>query len=56
MVYLDDESRTAMKADLASFYGDAKTHVAAIRDAVKPEQSAIQGVTRYRRRSSRSPY
>lgn len=56
MVYLDDASRTAMKADLSSFYGDAKAHVAAIKAAIKPEQTAIEGVARYRRRSSRTPY
>jgi carboxypeptidase C (cathepsin A) len=56
MVYLDDASRTAMKADLASFYGDAKAHVAKIKTAVKPEQTAMAGVARYRRRTTRSPY
>ncbi|SAL14420.1 carboxypeptidase [Caballeronia choica] len=56
MVYLDNASRTAMKADLASFYGEAETHVANIKAAIQPEQKAITGVARYRRRSSRTPY
>ena len=56
MVYLDNPSRTAMKADLTSFYGQADEHVAAIRAAIQPEQTAIKGVARYRRRTMRSPY
>jgi carboxypeptidase C (cathepsin A) len=56
MVYLDDASRTAMKTDLASFYGEAKAHVDRIKKAVKPEQTAMAGVARYRRRTTRSPY
>jgi len=56
MVYLDNASRTAMKADLSSFYGEAQTHVAAIKAAIEPEQTVITGVARYRRRSSRTPY
>ncbi|KXV03547.1 peptidase S1 [Caballeronia megalochromosomata] len=56
MVYLDNGSRTQMKADLAQFYGQASAHVAAIRAAIKPEQVAISGAVRYRRRFSRTPY
>lgn len=56
MVYLDNASRTAMKADLSTFFGAAKTHVAAIKETGKPEQTAVAGVARYRRRSSRTPY
>lgn len=56
MVYLDDPSRTAMKADLSSFYGNAQAHVAAIKAAVKPEQKAATGAAKYRKRSNRTPY
>lgn len=56
MIYLDDASRTAMKADLSSFYGEAKTHAAAIKAAVKPGPTATEGVARYRKRSGRTPY
>ncbi|NPT58177.1 S10 family peptidase [Paraburkholderia elongata] len=56
MIYLDNASRTAMKADLSSFYGEAETHVAAIKAAVLPEQTTLAGAARYRRRSSRTPY
>ncbi|MFP3558227.1 peptidase S1 [Paraburkholderia sp. SIMBA_049] len=56
MVYLDNASRTAMKADLSSFYGNAQAHVEAIKAAVKPEQKAITGAAKYRKRSSRTPY
>ena len=56
MVYLDNGSRTQMKADLAQFYGQAPSHVAAIRAAIKPEQVAASGSVRYRRRFSRTPY
>ncbi|MBC8724353.1 peptidase S1 [Paraburkholderia sp. 31.1] len=56
MVYLDNASRTAMKGDLASFYGNAQAHIEAIKARVKPEQKAITGAVRYRKRSSRTPY
>ena len=44
MVHLDNSSRTAMKADLSSFYGEAQTHVAAIKAAVQPEQTASRAL------------
>ncbi|NPT57370.1 S10 family peptidase [Paraburkholderia elongata] len=56
MVYLDNASRTAMKADLSSFYGEAQTHIAAIKAVLQPEQKATMGIARYRRRSNRTPY
>ena len=56
MVYLDNASRTAMKADLSSFYGEAQAHVAAIRAAIQPEQTAVEGIAQYRRRLNRTPY
>jgi hypothetical protein len=56
MVYLDDASRTAVRADLSSFFGEAQTHVAAIKAAIHPELTAIAGFAQYRRRSNRTPY
>ncbi|PCE24765.1 S10 family peptidase [Burkholderia ubonensis] len=56
MIYLDNASRTAMKADLSSFYGDAHAHVEVIKAAIQPERKATTGVARYRRRSTRTPY
>ena len=56
MVYLDDASRTAVRADLSSFFGEAQTHVAAIKAAIHPELTAIAGFAQYRRRSNRAPY
>jgi carboxypeptidase C (cathepsin A) len=56
MIYLDNASRTAMKHDLASFYGDAETHVAALMKLAKPKQNALENVGIYRRRASRTPY
>ncbi|KVC55177.1 peptidase S1 [Burkholderia ubonensis] len=56
MIYLDNASRTAMKADLASFYGAAQAHATALKEAGVPARAAIEGVARYRRRSTRTPY
>ena len=56
MVYLDNASRTAMKADFSTFYGEARTHIDAIKAAIQPEQTVITGVARFRRRSNRTPY
>ncbi|EDZ98857.1 putative carboxypeptidase, partial [Burkholderia sp. H160] len=56
MVYLDNASRTAMKGDLTSFYGNAQAHVEAMKAKLKPEQKAITGSIKYRKRTSRTPY
>ena len=56
MIYLDNESRTAMKADLSSFYGGAQTHAETTKAAVRAGQPAAAALGRYRRRSSRTPY
>jgi carboxypeptidase C (cathepsin A) len=56
MVYLDNESRTAMKADLSAFYESAETHIATIAKALPAKAVPRVGITRYRRRSSRTPY
>jgi carboxypeptidase C (cathepsin A) len=47
MVYLDGASRTAMKADLAQFYGGARTESVA-----RVDLSRSRGVRRF----SRTPY
>jgi carboxypeptidase C (cathepsin A) len=55
MVYLDNDSRTAMKADLAAFYGEVPRALASAMSAsVKPVASLLG--TRVRRRMSRTPY
>ena len=58
MVYLDNASRTAMKADLSSFYGQAQAHAEAIESAARSgrERATVADIVRYRRRSSRTPY
>jgi hypothetical protein len=52
MVYLDNDSRTALKADLGVFYDAITGRGAALAEA------AIRPVTgtRYRRRFGRTPY
>ncbi|WER48899.1 peptidase S1 [Cupriavidus sp. WKF15] len=56
MIYLDNDSRTAMKADLSDFYAGLQRHVEAIQAALPaPEQQAVYAA-RYRRRLSRTPY
>ena len=54
MIYLDDPSRTAMKADLASFYEQATRRGKAEAQAIAEEPRL--GSARYRRRFSRTPY
>jgi len=55
MVYLDSASRTALKADLTSFYEEART-VAKAAAKLAPTQAPVIRQTRYRRRISRTPY
>ena len=56
MVYLDNPSRTAMKADLAEFYGSA-TATPATRAQKRPlKDTEVRSQSRYRRRMSRTPY
>ncbi|SDT08348.1 S10 family peptidase [Bradyrhizobium canariense] len=52
MVYLDNDSRKAMKADLANFYKPRPLAAAALSD----QQAAKIHGTRVRRRMSRTPY
>jgi carboxypeptidase C (cathepsin A) len=54
MIYLDNESRSAMKVDLAGFYGDRRA-VAALA-ARSPGEAPKLGQARYRRRFNRTPY
>ena len=52
-LYLDNASRVAMKADLASFYDPTGTRAEATNEAVQSRQTAITGATRHRRRIDR---
>jgi carboxypeptidase C (cathepsin A) len=56
MVYLDDESRTAMKADLAGFYESAAAPSPATAEPRASAGARRIGRTEYRRRISRVPY
>jgi carboxypeptidase C (cathepsin A) len=54
MIYLDNESRSGMKADLAAFYEGTSGRVIAA--AVQPGEAERIGSASYRRRFSRTPY
>jgi carboxypeptidase C (cathepsin A) len=56
MVYLDNASRTAMKADLAPFYVGAAAPVAAVAKKRLSKDTEVTSQSRYRRRLSRTPY
>src|SRR5271166_1101103 len=56
MVYLDNASRTAMKADLAEFYTSAAPAPAALMERRPSEAPQVVSQSRYRRRFSRTPY
>jgi carboxypeptidase C (cathepsin A) len=54
MIYLDNESRKAMKKDLNKFYDEIRAHFAAVTTQLT---SRTEGrISRYRRRISRTPY
>ena len=55
MVYLNDDSRKAMKKDLGKFYDDREAHFAAVTEMAKRAKGRII-LSRYRRRFSRTPY
>lgn len=55
MVYLDDKSRTAMKADLAAFYSEEPRALAAATSTTDRPAARLLGA-RIRRRMSRTPY
>jgi carboxypeptidase C (cathepsin A) len=56
MVYLDNPSRTAMKADLAPFYAGAAAPGAASGKTQLSKGVKVVSQSRYRRRLSRTPY
>ena len=56
MVYLDDASRTAMKADLGKFYDEVTGAGTAIAAEVARGEAPHLRTTRYRRRFGRTPY
>ena len=56
MVYLDDASRTAMKADLGKFYDEVTGAGTAIAAKVARGEAPHLRTTRYRRRFGRTPY
>ena len=56
MVYLEDESRSAMKHDLAAFYEETSAHLSAVAAFCSPEDARRITYSRYRRRFTRTPY
>lgn len=56
MVYLDNASRTAMKADLAPFFAAAAAPGAAFAKKRLSKDTEVVSQSRYRRRFSRTPY
>jgi carboxypeptidase C (cathepsin A) len=56
MVYLDNASRSAMKADLAEFYASAATAPERLVERRPSEAPEVVSQSRYRRRLSRTPY
>jgi carboxypeptidase C (cathepsin A) len=56
MLYLDNESRSAMKHDLSAFYKEATAHPSAVAALRSPEQVRHITYSRYQRRFTRTPY
>jgi carboxypeptidase C (cathepsin A) len=56
MVYLDNESRSAMKTDLAAFYKESTMPPPPVAALRAPEEARHIIDSRYRRRLSRTPY
>jgi carboxypeptidase C (cathepsin A) len=56
MIYLDNESRSAMKHDLAAFYKEASPHPPAVAALRASEPARHITYSRYRRRFTRTPY
>jgi carboxypeptidase C (cathepsin A) len=54
MIYLDPESRVAMKTDLDSFYG--KAHADRLAMTARPEEAEHMTIPRFSRRVGRAPY
>jgi carboxypeptidase C (cathepsin A) len=56
MIYLDNESRCAMKAHLAEFYREASMHPLSAASQRPLEEARHVTYSRYRRRVNRTPY
>jgi carboxypeptidase C (cathepsin A) len=56
MIYLDNESRSQMKVDLAAFYEGTMAHFSAATAIPQPGEAERIGGPSYRRRFSRTPY
>jgi hypothetical protein len=56
MIYLDNDSRSAMKADLGAFYDATQSHSAALLAEFVSSTTQRVGSSRYRRRFNRTPY
>jgi carboxypeptidase C (cathepsin A) len=56
MIYLDNASRAAMKADLTLFYGGSTVHPIALAEVKATDGATRINSSRYSRRISRSPY
>jgi carboxypeptidase C (cathepsin A) len=56
MVYLDNASRSAMKADLAAFYESTRSHSLAVAAKRTGEETERMSRSPYRRRFDRTPY
>jgi carboxypeptidase C (cathepsin A) len=56
MVYLDNESRSAMKTDLAAFYESTAAHSLAVAAKRSREETGRLSRSPYRRRFNRTPY
>ena len=56
MVYLDNESRSSMRADLAAFYEGTRAYSPAVAAKRAPQETGRISRSPYRRRFSRTPY
>ena len=56
MIYLDNSSRSKMKADLGPFYDQIRDHYAAITAELASRTERRISLSRYRRRFNRTPY
>lgn len=56
MIYLDNDSREAMKKDLGKFYDEIRTHFAAVTAELVSRTEDRIHPSRYRRRFNRTPY
>ncbi|MBV9013262.1 MAG: hypothetical protein JO272_14660, partial [Pseudonocardiales bacterium] len=56
MIYLDNESISAMKADLAAFYTESSVHSLPVATSLPSDKPRHVTYSRYRRRFNRTPY